>query len=188
MGPSARLVYLHGALVWAAMLLLFVSAGLGALAFLRRSEAMHRVSRALGRAGMLWWALYIPVSVAAAMATWAGGAFNLAVLLEPRFATAFQVMALCAIALAVQYIDKRPQVGSLGNIAIVVIMVVLLGLTERILHPPAPMAESNAPLIQLAFGAMTALIVLMGVQLSRFGWPAQAAQRAEPELAAGSNA
>lgn len=166
-GANARLVYFHGALVWAAILSWFIAAGVGGLAFVRRSDALHRASCALGRVGLLWWALYIPVSILAANATWANNSWNLTFLMEPRFQVAFQVLAIALIAQAVQFFDTRPLVGSIANIAIVAVMVLLMGITERILHPPAPIRDTESLRIQLAFTSMTVLLLVAGFQLAR---------------------
>ena len=168
-GPNARLVYFHGALVWAAILTWFIAAGVGALAFLRRNERGHRLSQALGRVGLLWWGLYIPVSILAANATWANNSWNLTFLMEPRFQMAFQVMALALLVQAIQVFDARPLVGSAGNILLVLVMVFLMGVTERVLHPPAPIRDTESLRIQLAFGAMLVLLMAAGFQLARLG-------------------
>ena len=169
-GANARLVYFHGALVWAAILSWFIAAGVGVVALARRDELLHRVSRALGRVGLLWWALYIPVSILAANATWANNSWNLTFLLEPRFAMAFQIMALALFAQAVQFFDARPVIGSLSNVVIVLVMVLLMGVTTRVLHPPAPIRDTESLRIQLAFGSMTVLLLLAGFQMARLGW------------------
>lgn len=166
-GPNARLVYFHGALVWASILSWFLAAGVGLLALIRQSDSLHRTSRALGRIGLLWWALYIPVSILAANATWANNSWNLTFLLEPRFQMAFQVIAVMLFAQAVQILAPRPRNASLLNIVVVVILVVLMGLTERVLHPPAPIRDTESLRIQWAFGGMTLLLLLAGLQLAR---------------------
>ncbi|MBN2470473.1 MAG: hypothetical protein JXN59_07100 [Anaerolineae bacterium] len=166
-GPNARLVYFHGALVWASLLTWFVAAGVGGVALVRRSATLHRTSRVLGRIGLLWWALYIPVSILAANATWANNSWNLTFLLEPRFSMAFQTVAVMLVAQAIQVFDSRPPVASLVNIGVVVLLVVALGLTERVLHPPAPIRDTESLRIQLAFASMTGLLLLAGFQLAR---------------------
>ncbi len=166
-GPNARLVYFHGALVWASMLSWFVAAATAGLALALRRDRLHRVSRALGRVALLWWALYIPVSILAANATWANNSWNLTFLLEPRFQMAFQVMGISLLAQAFQVLDARPAIGSAANIAVVLVMVLLLGVTERVLHPPAPIRDAESLRIQLSFISMTLLLLLAGFQLAR---------------------
>lgn len=166
-GPNARLVYFHGALVWASLLTWFGAAGVGVLALIRRDERLHRTGRALGRIGLLWWALYIPVSILAANATWANNSWNLTFLLEPRFAMAFQTIGIMLVAQAIQVFDSRPVTSSLVNIGVVLLLVVALGLTERVLHPPAPIRDTESLRIQLAFTSMTVFLLLAGFQLAR---------------------
>jgi hypothetical protein len=166
-GANARLVYFHGALVWASILTWFLAAGAGIVGLVRRDAAWHGFSRQLGRVGLLWWALYIPVSILAANATWANNSWNLTFLLEPRFRMAFQMIALMLIAQAVQFFDNRPSTASITNLAVVVIMVLVMGITERVLHPPAPIRDTESLRIQLAFASMTVFLLLAGFQLTR---------------------
>lgn len=166
-GANARLVYFHGALVWAAILTWFIAAGVGALAVLRRSDSLHLISRALGRVGLLWWALYIPVSILAANATWANNSWNLTFLLEPRFQMAFQVLALGLLVQGLQFFAVHPRWSSIANIGLVLVLVLLLGITERVLHPPAPIRDTESLRIQLAFASMTVLLLIAGFQLGR---------------------
>jgi len=166
-GPNARLVYFHGALVWASILTWFLAAGAGALAFVLRRDSLHRASRGLGRVALLWWALYIPVSILAANATWANNSWNLTFLLEPRFQMAFQTMGVMLLGQALTFFSDRPAVASGANIVVVVVMVFLLGVTGRVLHPPAPIRDTESLRIQAAFAVMTALLVMTGFQLAR---------------------
>ncbi len=167
-GDNARLVYFHGALVWASLLTWFAAAGVGLVALLRRSARLQTVSKALSRVALLWWAFYIPVSILAANATWANNSWNLTFLMEPRFLMAFQMMALMLIAQAVLLFSNHPLAPGLVNLAVVLIMVLLLNVTERVLHPPAPIRDTDSLRIQLAFGVMTILLLVVGGQLARW--------------------
>ncbi len=169
-GSNARLVYFHGALVWASILTWFLAAAFGALALVLRRDALHRASRSLGRVALLWWALYIPVSILAANATWANNSWNLTFLLEPRFQMAFQAAAVMLLAQAVTFFTDRLPVASAANITVVAVLVFLMGITERILHPPAPIRDTESLRIQLAFAAMTGLLLVTGFQLARLRW------------------
>ena len=160
LGNVVKLIYVHGALVWASILTWFLAAGAGIVGLVRRDAAWHGFSRQLGRVGLLWWALYIPVSILAANATWANNSWNLTFLLEPRFRMAFQMIALMLIAQAVQFFDNRPSTASITNLAVVVIMVLVMGITERVLHPPAPIRDTESLRIQLAFASMTVFLLL----------------------------
>ena len=65
------------------------------------------------------------------------------------------------------FFSNRPAVASGANIIVVVVMVFLLGVTGRVLHPPAPIRDTENLRIQAAFAAMTALLVMTGFQLAR---------------------
>ncbi len=169
-GPNARLVYFHGALVWASLLTWFLAAGIGVLGFALRRPVLHRINRGLGRAALLWWLLYIPVSILAANATWANNSWNLTFLMEPRFVLAFRLAAIMLFAQAIQFFFDSVELASLANIVVVVLMVGLLGVTERVLHPPAPIRDTESLRIQMAFSSMTLLLLLAGFQLARLGW------------------
>ena len=166
-GPNARLVYFHGALVWASLLTWFLAAGAGLIGLLRRDIRFHAASKVLGRVGLLWWALYIPVSILAANATWANNTWNLTFLMEPRFQVAFQMIALMLVAQAVVLFSNHPAAPSVTNLIVVAIMVLLLNVTDRVLHPPAPIRDTESLRIQLAFAAMTLLLLLAGFQIAR---------------------
>ena len=166
-GPNARLVYFHGALVWASLLTWFLAAGAGLIGLLRRDGRFHAVSKVLGRVGLLWWALYIPVSILAANATWANNTWNLTFLMEPRFQVAFQMIALMLVAQAVVLFSNHPAAPSVTNLIVVAIMVLLLNVTDRVLHPPAPIRDTESLRIQLAFAVMTLLLLLAGFQIAR---------------------
>src|SRR3972149_192659 len=72
LGTNVRIVYLHGAWVLAAELA-FLAAGLAELlGLLLRRESFHHWSAALGRAGMLFWLTYLPLSLWALQANWNG--------------------------------------------------------------------------------------------------------------------
>jgi hypothetical protein len=80
LGSNVRVVYLHGAWVWAA-LAAFLAAGLvGLVGLLTRRVSLHYWSRALGRTGLFFWITYLPLSMWAMQSNW-NGLF----LAEPRW-------------------------------------------------------------------------------------------------------
>src|SRR3972149_1092631 len=80
LGANVRIVYLHGALVIAAECA-FIAAGITGLAGLITGHiGFHHWSAALGRAGIVFWLIYLPLSLWAMQANWNG-----LCLAEPRF-------------------------------------------------------------------------------------------------------
>lgn len=163
LGTNARLVYLHGVWVWAS-LAAFVVAGLFGLAgLLTQRPAVQSWSRAFGRTGLFFWITYIPISMWAMQANW-NGLF----LAEPRFRLAV-IFAVSGLLLQVGLsLMEDPVWASAGNLAFVVALLFALGSTQNIMHPPAPILESNAWRIQAFFAGLFLLTLLAVWQVARW--------------------
>jgi hypothetical protein len=163
LGTNARIVYLHGVWVWAA-LAAFVAAGLVGLAgLLTRRESLHRWSRAIGRAGLLFWITYLPVSLWAMQTNW-NGLF----LAEPRWRLAL-VFAIGGLLLQIGLVLlEKPVWASLGNLIYLLVLFVALRTTENVMHPPSPILNSDAPRIQLYFAVLLLLMLVATWQVARW--------------------
>jgi hypothetical protein len=163
LGEYVRLVYLHGAWVWTS-LLMFAGAGLVGLgALLTRWQNLHCWCQALGRTGLLFWITYLPVSMIAAQANW-NGLF----LVEPRWRLAM-VFAITGILLQLGLsLVNRPEWTSTANLFFAITLGLTLQSTENIMHPPAPILNSDASLIQVYFFALVGLNTLAATQIARW--------------------
>jgi hypothetical protein len=163
LGTNVRVVYLHGAWVWAA-LAGFLLAGLtGLVGILTGRDSLHHWSRALGRTGLLFWITYIPISMWAMQTNW-NGLF----LAEPRFrlAVIFSISGLLLQAgLALM---EAPFWASLGNLFYLVALLVALLTTQNVMHPPAPILNSDAWRIQVFFGALFLLTLFAAWHMARW--------------------
>lgn len=159
---TSRVVYIHGALVWAAMLTL-TAAGLVGLAAipLGRDHVMHAWVLALGRTGLIFWIAYMPVSMLASQMAW-----NAVFLAEPRYTTAFRVLAIGLIVQVVVLLLNRPAVSSALHVAQAVSLWAMLLTTPSILHPQRPILRS-APSIQFFFGLLVLACGLAALQVTR---------------------
>ena len=83
LGTNVRVVYLHGAWVWAALICIFAAAAAGIVGLISRRDAAHYWSLALGRTGLIFWITYLPLSLWAMQTNW-NGLF----LSEPRWRVA----------------------------------------------------------------------------------------------------
>ncbi len=163
LGTNVRVVYLHGAWVWAA-LAAFIAAGVvGLVGLVSRRDKLHRWSRALGRTGLFFWVTYLPISLWAMQANW-NGLF----LAEPRWRVA-AVFAIGGLLLQIGLtLVENPVWASGFNLAFVIALFVVLSATENVMHPPAPMLESDARRIQLFFVGLNILTLLAAWQVSRW--------------------
>jgi len=162
---TSKVVYIHGALVWTSMLTLTAAGvlGLAALAtmFIKRDNMLHTWTLALGRTGLLFWAAYIPVSMLASRMAW-----NAVFLAEPRYTTAFRVLAVGIIVQVIILLVNRPVVSSALHVVQAVILWALLLTTPSILHPNNPILRS-VPSIQFFFGLIVLACGVAALQVAR---------------------
>jgi hypothetical protein len=167
LGTNARVVYLHGAWVWAA-LAAFIAAGVVGLMGLigrglsKETLSLNQWSRALGRTGLCFWITYLPISLWAMQTNW-NGLF----LAEPRWRVA-AIFAIAGFLLQLGLSILPVSWASFWNLAYVITLFVVLQTTEKVMHPPNPMLESSAWRIQTFFGGLTILLILAAWQMTRF--------------------
>ncbi len=155
LGTNVRVVYLHGTWVWTA-LVAFVSAGIVGLAgLILNKETIQHWSQALGYTGLLFWISYLPISMWAMQSNWNG-----LYLAEPRFrlAVIFSISGLL-LQMGLALLNK-PTWTSLANLAFAAILMFALRNTSNVMHPPAPILESDSWRIQIFFLGLLALTLL----------------------------
>lgn len=160
LGAGIRIVYFHGAWVWAG-LLTFAAAALAGLAGLM-ARRWARWSLALGRAGLFFWLTYLPMSLWVMQRFWGGLFFD-----EPRWRVPF-TFAVVAVLLQVGLwlLGNPPLLTSLGNLGFgAALWWSTLG-AEAILHPESPVFGSGSLRIQVFFVALVLLSLLFGAQLA----------------------
>jgi hypothetical protein len=155
LGGQVRVVYLHGAWVWAA-LAAFVAAGLSGLAaLLLRRSSLYAWSCALGRTGLIFWITYLPLSLWAMQANW-NGLF----LAEPRWRLA---LAFAAGGLLLQVgltLAEKPAWTALGNLFFGIALLYSIASVQNIMHPGSPIFSSEAVLIQVYFTSLFLMTLL----------------------------
>ena len=155
-------VYVHGAMVWTAILAFSASGLIGLAALIWDRDVLHAWSRALGRTGLLFWIIYLPLSMWASQATWNGIPLG-----DPRFRTAFQVLVLAAaFQFAATLWGPANRLGSVLNAILAVVLWVLMLTTQDIMHPQNPM-RSSAPTIQFFFALLLGGCGIAAVQVAR---------------------
>ena len=163
LGTNVRVVYLHGAWVWAALGGFVAAALLGLAGLALQREPIHRWSRALGRAALVFWITYLPISLWAMQTNW-NGLF----LSEPRWrlAVIFSIGGLI-LQIGVSLMED-PAWASAGNVVFLVALFFALRSTENVMHPTSPIFSSDAWRIQLFFIALVGLVSFAEWQLARW--------------------
>jgi hypothetical protein len=162
-GANVRVVYLHGALVWSAMAAFLAAALAGLVGLLSGRITMHRWSLALGRAGLVFWIAYLPVSVWAMQTSW-NGLF----LAEPRWRLGVSFAIVGLLLQTGLALVRRPAWASAGNLAYAASLLVALMNTRQVMHPPSPILDSDSWRIQLFFLGLLALSLLAAGQVARW--------------------
>ena len=154
LGGVSRLVYLHGAMVWVALIGYTAAGVLGVLHLVTDRPVWYRWSQGVERAAILFWAGYLPLSVIAADLAWNGVFWG-----EPRWAMAAEIL-LVAVGFQIGgALLGRPQVSSTLNAMMAGVTWWLLLRTPLIIHPKNPIGASDSVGIKLSF---VALVVLCG--------------------------
>ena len=161
LGSKVRVVYFHGAWVWAGKAAFGLAALAGLAGLLLPRSRWNEWSLALGRTGLTFWLSYLPMSLWVMQLNW-GGLF----LDEPRWKVpfAFGVAGLLLqIALA---LFNQPWLTGLGNLAYGSALWIVLGGLQNILHPDSPIFGSTSSRIQGFFIALVLLALLAGLLIT----------------------
>ncbi len=160
---SSPMVYLHGALVWTAILSFSCAGLVGLVGLLIERDVLHAWSRALGRTGLLFWAIYLPLGMWASRATW-----NAIPMEDPRFRVAVQVLVLAvAFQIAAVLWENKSRWASGLNVVMAVLLWVLMLTTEDVMHPQSPM-RASASTIQFFFALLVGGCGLAALQVARW--------------------
>lgn len=162
LGTNVRVVYLHGAWVWAALICIFAAAVAGIVGLISRWQAAHYWSLALGRTGLIFWITYLPLSLWAMQTNW-NGLF----LSEPRWRVAmiFAVGGL-VMQVGISMLDN-PAWASAFNVVYVLILTYVLRTTDQVMHPGSPIFGSGSWRIQVYFLVLVLLTLLAAWQMAR---------------------
>jgi len=164
LGTHVRVVYLHGVWVWAALAAFLAAALAGLAGLISQREGLHRWSLAFGRTGLFFWITYLPISMWAMQTNW-NGLF----LAEPRFRLALVFAGTGLLLQLGLTLVEQPAWASLANLIYFMVLALALRTTENIMHPPAPVLNSNSWRIQLFFAGLLLLTLLAAWQIAR-GW------------------
>ena len=163
LGKHVRIVYLHGAWVWASLVTFFLSAVCGGIGLLTNRKSFHCWSSAFGRTGLLLWITYLPLSLWAMKLNW-NGLF----LAEPRWRLAL-VFAIGGVMLQIGLgLANKPKLTSLLNILYFIVLIIAIQNTSNVLHPASPILNSDAWRIQLFFTGLVILTLIAAWQIARW--------------------
>lgn len=170
LGLNVRLVYLHGAWVWTALISLAASALFGAAGLVTGQTHLQKWSVALGQAGIFFWVTYLPLSLWTMIANWNG-----LYLTEPRWGIAVDFAIIGLLLQGAIVLFKRPDWASAINTIYLAALIVSLNRAEQVMHPSSPIFTSNSLSIRFFFGGLVAICLAAAWQFTRWlrsrSWP-----------------
>jgi hypothetical protein len=157
LGERARLVYFHGAWVWAGKVAFAAAALSGLTGLLLRRCFWQRVSLALGWTGMMFWLTYLPLSLLVQQMNWGGIFWD-----EPRWRVPF-IFGVVGLLLQVGLILMEDlRLASAVNLGFGAALWWALGNVQNVLHPDSPILQSDAVRIQAFFAVLLVLSLVFG--------------------------
>jgi hypothetical protein len=163
LGANVRLVYLHGAWVWTALIGLGSAAAVGLAGLILRRGHLQRWSVAFGQAGMLFWIGYLPLSVWTMQANWNG-----LYLAEPRFKVGLDYAVIGLLIQAAILVLRDARIGSALNLAFAIALAWSISGAEQVMHPASPIFSSDSVAIRLFFLILLFVSLLAGLMLARW--------------------
>ncbi len=161
LGVNARLVYFHGAWVWVALLCFAAAALAGLAGLITRHAALHAWSRALGRVGLLFWIIFLGMSLLVMQANWNGLYLD-----EPRFRVPLNFAIIGLLLQAGLSFFPNPAWTSLANLIFGSALLYTMSGVQTVLHPDSPVLQSQISGIQIFFAGEVLLLCLAAWQLA----------------------
>ncbi len=164
LGANVRIVYLHGAWVLTAEIAFIAAALAGLAGLITRRDVFHHWSAALGRAGIVFWVTYLPLSLLAMQTNW-NGLF----LSEPRFRLAVTFAVVGVLLQVGLWMMSNKLLTSAANIAYIVVLRVIFATAANVMHPPpSPIFNSGNYVIIGFFVALNLLTWVAAFFLTRW--------------------
>jgi hypothetical protein len=164
LGPRTKLVFLHGALILAS-LLLYGAAGVAALVYLfSRNDRAYRAAAGIWTAAVAANAASLPTGLYAAKVIWGGFFWH-----EPRV-LANAVMLLLSLAIAgVALLSANRRGMALLYAGAAGLFLALIRQAGRIMHPVNPIGSSDSWALKLSFLTLLLLVLGLAVEAVRPG-------------------
>jgi hypothetical protein len=162
LGSAVRVVYLHGAWVWAALLAFTAASLAGLFGFILRRDDLHAWSVGLARSATLFWLTSLVLSLAAMQTSWNG-----LYLAEPRWRLGVRFGITAVLLQAAVTVLRRPRLGSALNIVFFGLLTAALLQAPSVMHPSSPVFTSDSIGIRLSFLALLAAALAATAWLAR---------------------
>lgn len=162
LGEGARLVYFHGAWVWAGKFAFAAAAAVGLVGLVWKKRSWLLSSRVLGWAGLVFWLTYLPLSLYVQQVNWGGIFWD-----EPRWRIPLMFGVAGLLLQGGLVLLENLRFTSAANLVFGAALWWFLGSIQNVLHPDSPILQSNSVRIQIFFFLLVVFSVLFGGVLAR---------------------
>ncbi len=160
LGSNIKPVYLHVALIWAGMLLLYIAGGLGLWITLFPESRLLLWMKRVGLVSFAFLAASMLVSFVAQKMAWGGIAWN-----EPRMAAMLKILAFAVVVQVVNSWAVSPRLQGVLNVLLAGVVYWLIAASPLQLHPRDPIGTSSSTAIRFTFFGLFVLCGLAAMWL-----------------------
>jgi hypothetical protein len=164
LGNVVKLVYVHGALIWAGLVTFSVAGGLGLVALVVRRPVWYHGTQAAGVTALIVWIVYAISAMAVTGLTWGQViAWN-----EPRVrATGLILVAAIVLAIVGRLVAHR-DFTAVVNLAMGIVPWVVVRQADAIRHPVNPIGGSGSAAIQTFY--LLIVLTVAGLAMTLIAW------------------
>lgn len=164
LGNVVKLVYVHGALIWAGLVTFSVAGGLGLVALVVRRPVWYHGTQAAGVTALIVWIVYAISAMAVTGLTWGQViAWN-----EPRVrATGLILVAAIVLAIVGRLVAHR-DFTAVVNLAMGIVPWVVVRQADAIRHPVNPIGGSGSAAIQTFY--LLIVLTVAGLAMMLIAW------------------
>lgn len=163
LGWVIRLVFLHGALVQAGLILLAAAGILAVVYLVSRRADLYGWLAALQAGAVVTWAVYVVSSMVVTYLSWGEWiAWS-----EPRVQASFHVLWFSVVSLLIAWWVNNRTFTALVNIVVAGVAWFLVKGASIFRHPFNPVGESGSMLYQWLLPLLTLVVLLLGIEATR---------------------
>jgi hypothetical protein len=166
LGNVVKVVYVHGALVWAGLFAFSVAGALGLVALLVRRNLWYNGTEAAGVAALVVWIAYIISSMAVTGLTWG----QLIAWNEPRVRVISMILLASVAVFIVSRLVSQPDFTAAANLALGIVPWVAVRQAEAIRHPVDAIGGSGSAAIQSFYLLIVVTVAALAVTLFAWLW------------------
>ncbi len=163
LGPSIKLVFLHGASIWVALILLTISGVCGLGYLFSHSESLIEWSRGSLIASMILMAITGVLALVSAYIAWGGMYWR-----EPRFVALVEMLAFGSLIIAVGILSGSKLFTGAINLFYMAAAWFLLNRAGLVMHPKDPIFTSSSTVMKVFPILITISLFFASIQFVRY--------------------